>query len=77
MLVGGEQHVQSRLLFVGEQVGTGVQGSPRSEQGIGLSAAVASSALLDPTTAFVQGVAGEPDDVEGVHDCDGVGKLFG
>ena len=33
--------------------------------------------LLDPAPAAVQGVAGEADHVEGIHDRDGVGQFLG
>ena len=33
--------------------------------------------LLDTPAAFIQGVAGEVYDVEGIHDCSRVGEFFG
>ena len=32
--------------------------------------------LLDTPAAFIQGVAGEVYDVEGIHDCPCIGELF-
>ena len=32
--------------------------------------------LLDALAAVVQGIAGELDDVEGIHDCGCVGEFF-
>ena len=71
--VAGEQGVQPASLSVGEQVGAGVQGPPGPVERIGGAAAVAVELLLDPAAASVQRVAGQADDVEGVHYRDGVG----
>jgi hypothetical protein len=37
---------------------------------------VAVDDLLDPAPALVEGVAGEADDMEGIHDRDGVGQFL-
>jgi len=58
MVVGGEQLVQPLLLFVGEEVGAGVEGAAGSVERIGGTATVAVDGLLDATPAAVQGVAG-------------------
>jgi hypothetical protein len=58
MVVGGEQLVQPLLLFVGEQIGAGVQGASGPVERIGGTATVAVDGLLDATPAAVQGVAG-------------------
>ena len=77
VLLDGEQALQSVLLLVGEQAGAGVQGPPRGVERVACAAAVAVQVLLDPAAAPVQGVAGQPDDVEGVHHRDRVGQLLG
>jgi len=41
-----------------------------------LAAAVPVGVLLDASAALVQRVAGQTDDVEGIHDRDSVGQLF-
>ena len=57
------------LLFVGEQIGTSLQGAPAGVERIGLAAAVPAGVQLDPTPAFVEGVAGQSHHVERVHHC--------
>ena len=64
-------------MAVGEQVGAGVQGAAGAVERVGAAAAVAVQVLLDPTPAAVQSVAGEPDDVEGVHHRRRLGQLVG
>ncbi len=54
-----------------------MQGPPGPVERVILAAAVAMKGLLDPAPAPVEGVAGQPDDVEGVHHRHGVGELFG
>ena len=77
MGVVGEQRLEPLLLFVGEQVDTGVEGAAGPVERIVGAAAVAVDDLLDPAAAPVEGVAGEADDVERVHHRDGVGQLLG
>ena len=77
MGVVGEQGVEPGLLLVGEQVGAGVQGAAGGVQRVTGPASVSVKVLLDPAAALVEGVAGEADDVEGVHHRDRVGQLFG
>ena len=73
MVLIAEQGRSSRCcLAVGEQVGAGVQGVAGAVERVGAAAAVAVQVLLDPTPAAVQSVAGEADDVEGVHHRDRV-----
>ena len=64
----GEQDHESFALPVSEQVLSGVQGPPGPVQRVVAAASVAVQVLLDPAPALVQGIPGEPDDVEGVHD---------
>ena len=52
------------------------RGSSPVERAV-LAAAVAVQALLDAASAAVQGIAGEADDVEGIHHAGRVGQLFG
>ena len=77
MLLDGEQRLDPAPLSFGEQVGAGVQGPPSGVPRVVLEAAVPVQVLLDPAAAGVQGVAGEADDVEGIHHRDRVGQLFG
>jgi len=77
VLVAGEQVVQSLYLLGHEQVSTGVQGPPRAVERIVLAAAVPMGVLLDSPAALVEGVAGQADDVEGVHHRHGRGQLLG
>jgi hypothetical protein len=77
VFLGLEQVVQALRLLVGKQVGSGVQGPPRGVERVVLAATVAAAVLLDAAAALVQRVAGQADHVEGVHDRDGVGELFG
>lgn len=74
--VGVEQLLEPGDLLVGEQPGAGVQGASRDVERVALVAAVAMDGLLDPAATPVQCVAGQADDVEGVHDRDGVGKFL-
>jgi hypothetical protein len=77
VLVGGEQVVQSLCLAGSEQVSAGVQGPPRAVERVVGAAAVPMGVLLDSPAALVECVAGEADDVEGVHHRHGVGQFFG
>ena len=77
VVLDSEQGGQPLLLAVGEQVGAGVQGAAGAVERVVLAAAVAVQVLLDPTPAAVQRVAGEADDVEGVHHRRRLGQLFG
>ena len=58
---------QPLLLPCGEQVRAGVQGAAGGVERVAGATAVAVGALLDSSPAAVQGVAGEADDVEGIH----------
>ncbi len=69
----GEQRGESLALAVGEQPGTGVQGAARLVERVVLASPVTVARLMDATPTAVQGVAGEPDDVEGIHHRDRVG----
>ena len=73
VLVGREQVDKPSLLLVGEQVGTGVQGPPRTVEGVAGAAAVPAGVLLDAASALVQGVTSQTHHMEGVHDHNGVG----
>ncbi|EID15889.1 hypothetical protein MXEN_05420 [Mycobacterium xenopi RIVM700367] len=53
-------------MFVGEQVGSGLQGSSARVERVGLAAPVPVGGQLDAASAFVEGVAGQPDHVKGV-----------
>jgi hypothetical protein len=61
--ITGEQGDEALFLLVGEQALTGVQGAARTVERILGVAAVAVQALLDPTAALVESVAGEAHDV--------------
>jgi hypothetical protein len=75
--ITGEQGDEAVFLLVGEQALTGVQGAARTVERILGVAAVAVQALLDPTAALVESVAGEGHDMEGVHHRGRVGELLG
>jgi len=77
MVLGREQRPQPGGLLVGEQVGAGVQGPPGRVERVSLHPAVAVDGLLHTPAAPVECVAGEADDVEGIHDRDRVGKFLG
>jgi hypothetical protein len=72
-----EQGREPVLLLAGEEVGAGVQHPAGGIQRITGAAAVAVQVLLDPAAAAVQGVTGQADHVEGVHDRRRVRQLFG
>lgn len=76
MLLDLEHSVEAGVLAVGEEVGAGVQGPPRPVERIGCSAPVPVQGLLNTSAALIEGVAGEPDHVEGVHHGHRVGKLL-
>lgn len=76
MSVGGEQGCQAGFLLVGEQISVGVQGAPRPVERVGGAAAVPAGVQLD-AAAFVEGVAGETDHMEGIHHRRRLGELFG
>jgi len=61
-----EQRGQPLPLLVGEQVVAGVQGAAGAVERVVLAAAVTVQVLLNASSALVQGVAGQADDVEGV-----------
>ena len=54
-----------------------MQGPPRGVERVAGAAAVPVEVLLDPASAPVQRVAGQADDVEGIHHRDRVGQLLG
>jgi hypothetical protein len=60
-----------------EQVGAGAQHASDPVERVTGSASVSAGGLLEALTAAVQGVAGQRDDVEGVHHRDRVRQLFG
>ena len=72
-----EQGGEPGSLLLGEQPDTGVQGPSGGVERVALVAAMAVDGLLDPTPAPVQGVTGQADHVEGIHDRDRVGELLG
>jgi hypothetical protein len=76
VLIDGEQGRESGGLLVGEQVGTGVQGSPGTVERVVLTAAAAAGGLLNAAAAVVEGVAGQAHHVEGVHHRDRGGDLL-
>jgi hypothetical protein len=77
VLLGIEQPGEPLSLLVGEQIGAGVQGPAGGVERIVLPAAVAVEVLLHAAPTPVKGVAGEADDVKGVHHRGRVGQLFG
>ena len=66
-----------RCFCLSEQVGPGLQGPASVVQRLAFAAAVAEGVVLHAATAQVHSVAGEADDVEGVHHRDGLRDLFG
>ena len=54
-----------------------MQGPPSRVERVAGAAAVAVEILLDAAPAAVEGVAGQADDVEGVHHRDRVGQFLG
>ena len=66
----GEHSVEAGGLPVGEQVPARVQGQPDPEQGVAPAAPMARGVLLDALAGDIELVAGELDDVEGVHHLD-------
>ena len=76
MCVVAEQRVEPGGLLVGEQASAGVQRPAGRVERVVLAATMAAGVLLDAPSALVQGVAGEPDDVERVHHRDCLGELF-
>ena len=66
VVVVAEQGVQAGLLFGGEQTGARVEGPAGAVEGVAGPTPVAVDLLLDPAPATVQGIPGEPDDVERV-----------
>ena len=75
--VAVEQGGQALGLLLGEQVGAGVQGSPGGVERVARAAPVPAGVLLDAAPAAIEGVSGETDNVEGVHDGDRGGQLLG
>ena len=73
----GEQRLQAPGLLLGEQALPGQQGAARRVQGVAGSPAPPCGGLLDSAAGLVQGVAGELDHVEGVHDRPRAGQLLG
>jgi hypothetical protein len=53
-----------------------VQGAPRSVERVGIAAPVPAGGQLDPAPALIEGVAGQPDHVEGIHHRHRVGQCF-
>ena len=76
VLVGREQVRQASGLLGGEQAGAGVQCAARGVERVVFAAAVSVDGLLDAAPALVEGVAGQADHVEGIHDRGRVGQLF-
>jgi len=68
VLLDLEERIESGCLLLGQQVLSGVQGPPGPVERVVLVAAVAVQVLLDPSSALVEGVAGQANDVEGIHD---------
>jgi hypothetical protein len=68
VLIAGEQGFQPGLLPGGEQIQAGVQGPTGPVERIISAASVAVQGLLDPAPALVEGIAGQPDDVERIQD---------
>ena len=77
VVLDSEQGGQALVLPVGEEVGAGVQGAAGPVERVVLAAAVSVQVLLDPAPAPVERVAGEADDVEGVHHRRRCRQLFG
>ncbi|SPB32204.1 hypothetical protein MAJHIDBO_02200 [Propionibacterium freudenreichii subsp. shermanii] len=75
--VPSEELVKVLVLAVGEQVSPGVQGPPRGVERVALASAVSVQFLLDSAAALIESVPGQPDDVEGIHNRDGVRQLLG
>ena len=59
------------------EVGAGVQGAARRVERVTGAASVSVDGLLDASPASVEGVAGEADHVEGIHDGGRVGQFLG
>jgi hypothetical protein len=77
MVVVGEERSKSVGLAIGEQVGAGGQRAAGLVERVVPVPAVAVDRELDPSSAPVERVAGQSDDVEGVHDRDRVRDLLG
>lgn len=72
----GEDALQAGALLVCEEIHPGVQGLAHPVQGVPGPASMPGGVLLDALAAVVQGIAGELDDVEGIHDLHRVGEFF-
>ncbi len=77
MIIAREQGSEPVLLPVGEEAGAGVQGPARRVERVTGAASMSVDGLLDASAASVEGVAGEADHVEGIHDGGRVGQFFG
>lgn len=62
-----EQGRQPGLLGVGEQISSGVKCSPCAIERILFAVAVPAGGQLDTPAALIEGVAGQPNYMEGVH----------
>lgn len=74
---GVEQCVEPGDLLVGAQPGAGVQRAARRVERVILEPSVAVDLELDSASAMIGCLAGQADDVEGIHDRDRVGDLHG
>lgn len=66
------------MLFIGEQIGAGLQGAPRSVERVGFAAMVPACGHLDPAPpALIESIARQKDHMKRVHHRHRVGQLFG
>ena len=72
----GEEAYDPLLLFGREQISTGVQSPARSIQRVCCSSAMPGGFLLNAAAYLVEGITGEFDDVERVHDFDSLGQFL-
>src|SRR5699024_12294025 len=77
VLLGSENCVESIDLLLCEQVRAGEQDAADAIERVPGPAAVSECLLLDPLTTPLHSTTGQRDDVERIHDRDGVGQLFG
>lgn len=78
MSIVGEQVRQPGFLLVGEQIGAGIRGAPRSVERVGAAIAVSSGGQLNPAgTRRGRCRPAGPRGREGIHHCRRVGQPFG
>ncbi len=77
VLLDREHRVQPCSLLLGEEAHAGVEGAADPVERVPGVTAVPESVLLNPLPGPVQGVTGEPDDMERIHHRDRVGEFLG